>query len=353
MKFVNAINRDNTSVFCHSPTGTICSINLMVLDQEEADCNFAYSSGISSTLSCNITSLVDQISSGRVGLGLMGGRTSVFRKDQTLFSAPIVKYSFFEGTTGRWVACKEVDSHGRAVAVHKHAPNSTKIIQCPVDVEVGNTPVIVRIEQTRMSALTVGLPSFSKGGQTTYTYFSVLMNSTLLVEKEGGTDSSSLIIGLAATLASMLTLIFIFAAVFYRRVKNKLLRRASNKDNKTSCFYADINLTDRNSAYKENYDLRPASSSGGTDTTFLGYSRMDELLGLFRPDELQQIQSWDQMDKDKRRTLLQRQLSGDPSKINPELSLNQQVNNLSYDSKMEVDRHTFEVSAVLADYQYL
>ncbi len=42
-----------------------------------------------------------------------------------------------------------------------------------------------------------------------------------------------------------------------------------------------------------------------------------------------------------RRTIVARQLSGDPSKINPALSLNQQANALAYNPKHEIERCHF------------
>jgi hypothetical protein len=44
-----------------------------------------------------------------------------------------------------------------------------------------------------------------------------------------------------------------------------------------------------------------------------------------------------------RRTIVARQLSGDPSKINPALSLNQQAQALAYNPKLEIDRY-FELA---------
>ena len=39
-----------------------------------------------------------------------------------------------------------------------------------------------------------------------------------------------------------------------------------------------------------------------------------------------------------RRNIVARQLSGDPSKINPALSLNQQAQALAYNPKLEIER---------------
>ena len=41
-----------------------------------------------------------------------------------------------------------------------------------------------------------------------------------------------------------------------------------------------------------------------------------------------------------RRNIVARQLSGDPSKINPALSLNQQAQALAYNPKLEIDRYS-------------
>ena len=84
-----------------------------------------------------------------------------------------------------------------------------------------------------------------------------------------------------------------------------------------------------------------------------------DLLQLFSQEELQQhrdssssnqqqpVPSWQDMDKSKLRTLLRRQLSGNPSKLNPVLSLNQQVGILAYNPKLEIDRTNFTVGRML------
>ncbi len=77
-----------------------------------------------------------------------------------------------------------------------------------------------------------------------------------------------------------------------------------------------------------------------------------DLLKLFSEDELDLSQRnskapWEYMDKAKWNNLLRRQLSGDPSKINPELSLNQQVSALAYNPRLEIDRSNFTVGAML------
>ncbi len=83
-----------------------------------------------------------------------------------------------------------------------------------------------------------------------------------------------------------------------------------------------------------------------------------DLLDLFTPEELEDIRHhsgggekpvspWQYMDRSKLKLLLRRQLSGDPSKLNPELALNQQVGALSYDPRLEIDRSNFTVGRML------
>ena len=59
------------------------------------------------------------------------------------------------------------------------------------------------------------------------------------------------------------------------------------------------------------------------------------------------------MDKAKFKAILSRQLSGNPSRINPDLDLNTQVNCLAYNPKLEIDRANFEVGHLLGSGHFL
>ena len=48
-----------------------------------------------------------------------------------------------------------------------------------------------------------------------------------------------------------------------------------------------------------------------------------------------------------RKKIFSRQLSGDPSKLNPALPLNQQVKMLPYNPRHEIDRSNFEVGKLV------
>ena len=102
-------------------------------------------------------------------------------------------------------------------------------------------------------------------------------------------------------------------------------------------------------ATRRDADLELDALSMATETTS-PYERFQEAvmgrLGLFSP----KLDLGTQLEK--RRAILERQLSGDPSKINPEMCLNQQVSCLSYDPKREIDRSNFTIGKLLGSGNY-
>ena len=75
-----------------------------------------------------------------------------------------------------------------------------------------------------------------------------------------------------------------------------------------------------------------------TDQTYLQRSRyasenetLDEVDVDLRPDDKVQF----------RKRILARQLSGDPSKLNPDIALNEQAKIMVYNPKLEIDRANF------------
>ena len=48
-----------------------------------------------------------------------------------------------------------------------------------------------------------------------------------------------------------------------------------------------------------------------------------------------------------RKNILARQLSGDPTKVNPELTLNSQVKVMAYNAKLEIPRKNFVIQQML------
>ena len=48
-----------------------------------------------------------------------------------------------------------------------------------------------------------------------------------------------------------------------------------------------------------------------------------------------------------RKTILERQLSGDPEKVNPNLAMNSQAKVMKYNPKLEIDKSNFVVGKML------
>ena len=95
-------------------------------------------------------------------------------------------------------------------------------------------------------------------------------------------------------------------------------------------FYSDY--------MKSNYSGYSNATSTMTDQTYLQRSRytsenemLDEVDVDLRPEDKVQF----------RKKILARQLSGDPSKLNPDIALNEQAKIMVYNPKLEIDRANF------------
>ena len=83
-----------------------------------------------------------------------------------------------------------------------------------------------------------------------------------------------------------------------------------------------------------------------TDETSVSYCKAHRLAALDDIDE----KDLDLKTEEKvefRKTILARQLSGDPTKINPTIALNEQAKVMVYDPKLEIDRANFSVGQML------
>ena len=85
-------------------------------------------------------------------------------------------------------------------------------------------------------------------------------------------------------------------------------------------------------------------------------SRMtDETSVSYRKRMISEMEELDEVDmtlqdEDKvqfRKTILARQLSGDPSKLNPNITLNEQAKIMVYNPKLEIDRSNFTSGKML------
>ncbi len=163
------------------------------------------------------------------------------------FAHPEVKYSFFDQSEGEWQSCDEIDGEGEVVGVSTHTENSTQTIRCPIALTGVPRPVIVRMERTSNSQLSVGLPIFNQKKDVEYAYFSVYVNSTLTVDdEEDGESLTSTVtaVVMAAGLVVISLLTCLVCLLLAKRRKEKKEAEAGTKAN----FYADINLVEKDDA---------------------------------------------------------------------------------------------------------
>ena len=275
-------------------------------------------------------------------------------KSPSLFIAPrnnlinfesVLKYSFLYNNT--WIECNKTDDGDKNIAgPSKSLSDHTKIVKCPIVLREKPQTVIVRIETKKNSALGAGLPIFgATTPETDFTYISVSIDATAVVG-ENDEDDTQIIIGVLAAVIVALLMLFIIAFCIAKQRKKRL----TEKEQQGSSFYKNMVLfgrgDDPNAA--ENGAARDTDMdalSMATETT-TPYDRTEAILGLFGP----KLDLGTQFEK--RRAILERQLSGDPSKINPDMCLNQQVSCLSYDPKREIDRGNFTIGKLLGAGNY-
>ena len=134
---------------------------------------------------------------------------------------------------------------GSVIGISTHSSeNSTQTIQCPIRLSGGARPVIIRIEKTETEKVAVGLPIFNSKPDVTFTYFSVYLNSTLLVDSGGeGDDGSETVLAAALAVAFVAAAILTCAVCFLwaKQRRGKWKGAFGNKSN----FYADINMQEK------------------------------------------------------------------------------------------------------------
>lgn len=248
---LNAVNRANTTATCRTSVNRhmVCQVILKVLSMHETPTCVVNSNG---TLDCAAASLQAQWArtpQGRTIIAMNGSNP-----DSS--SSEIITYSFFDG--GEWVRCQKVDAEGVVVGVSTFAANGTQTIRCPIRLDGGPRPVIIRIEESSRSTVSAALPIFGGGAsdKPKFTYFSVFVNSTLLIDGGDGDQEEKtffvLAAGMALLLVALLLVICALITVALKRRRNRLRKQAK------SSFYADLDMAEKNSA-----------SSMATDTTYL------------------------------------------------------------------------------------
>ena len=345
----------NVNVTCALADRTLpsCTLNLIPIAEDKKSCNSTaiVDSGNIGELSCNPTMLADHGPQARSGslpsfLSINSPFGSNLGKEQ--FDS-VLRYAFLHNNT--WIDCNKTDENGSVIVASKSLRDHTKTIKCPIVLKEKPQTVIVRIETEKKSALAAGMPSLAPESEKGYTYISVSIDATAVINEEGG--FSDTVTGILAAVIGVLLIIVITCCVCITRHRKK--RQVDKVQDRF--LQQNMVLNHPNNAAAENgtaatrrdADLELDALSMATETTS-PYERFQEAvmgrLGLFSP----KLDLGTQLEK--RRAILERQLSGDPSKINPEMCLNQQVSCLSYDPKREIDRSNFTIGKLLGSGNY-
>ncbi|TRY77398.1 hypothetical protein TCAL_11860 [Tigriopus californicus] len=331
-------NYRNSSIECQTRAlgiQSICSTTVLVVRGSDPEsCSF------NRTLDCNIHPIVTELFASR-GMG---------RINASPFNS-VVRYSFYNQSRDAWIECEKVNQNGTNVLENVVDETAVHNIKCPIQVSKPR-PVIIRIEKVTNTALGVGTPIFGPPPKSQYSYFSLVVDSFMLsqaLDKDDGGDRTMAFIGIALSVV----LLAVLAVLAYMCYRNKFARE---KISKTSIYSSMVPL--KSSQSQGSYVTSDAASMRTETTT--DYEKLMNIFNdpMFSEHFFQEItpneddnnekeKPFHAMDKSKLRNILRKQLSGDPSKINPHLSLNQQVNALSYDPKLEIDRENFKIGQLL------
>ena len=344
----------NVNVTCALAEGTLpgCTLNLISITEDKKGCNSTQivESGNMGELSCNPKEW-DGVQPRRSffaggGIGARNPFGNNLGKEQ--FESAL-KYAFLHNNT--WIECNKTDENGSVIVASKSLRDHTKTIKCPIILKEQPQTVIVRIETEKKSAFAAGMPSFAPPSEKGYTYISVSIDATAVINEEGGISDT--VIGILAAVIGVLLIIVITCCVCVtRHRKKRQIDKVQDRFLQQNMVLNHPNNTaveNGTAATRRDADLELDALSMATETT-TPYERFQEAvtgrLGLFSP----KLDLGTQLEK--RRAILERQLSGDPSKINPEMCLNQQVSCLSYDPKREIDRSNFTIGKLLGSGNY-
>lgn len=332
----NHLNFRNSSVECVTAVDDlVCKVKVVVMRA------FEHCAEGEGEVTCRVEPLLEEVNPTRNG---HANGSAEFKGRFLAEDSPfeeIVHYSYFDQTLGDWVRCSEHDEDGNETEI-----STVETIKCPIIVEKPQ-PVIIRVETSRKTVVQAALPFLGSGGSGSkpkFTYFSVFVNSTVTEEELVEDYEVGYYLMLGGFVGVAVILIFLIAVIIWRQWF------ALTPEGKRSSFYTLVKTGSKADPKTKEVDLE----SMATDSTHLpAYDRLHQFMNdpvfadLFADESQDRPGSLKDMDKGKLKTILQRQLSGNPARINPDLSLNQQVNNLSHDPKLEVARENFKVGKLL------
>lgn len=340
---LKGLNKHPVSVECNN----VCSVNVIVIeiDQREHEiCN------LNGSLKCDIDDLNEVLPAPRSNLG-----SSVFE--------PVITYSIFDPVNGSWVKCDEYDDDDELVQAGINLEGHTDEIRCPIDLTSGEPrPVIIRIEEKTNSKCGVGLPSLCDNpSEPKYSYMSALVSQDDLKTDLGKSYKQehwrqklimvvSIVVSLIVLVVALLSIIGWMCYRKYKKGKAKALHPTFYVNDAPN---GDCAKSIMASAFSDTVSMRTEST--GLANNYLEMTRVnivsdDDLFD--HDDEHDSHGSWKFSDNTEegmkaRKKIISRQLSGDPTKLNPDMFLNQQAKVLPYNPVYEIDKSNFSTVKIL------
>jgi len=259
---------------------------------------------------------------------------------------PIVTYWILDPAgNGSYVSCDEFDIEGDVItAGSTDGEHDSETFKCPIDRDLSGNPrpVIIKKQEETKTKKCVGLPIYCKKSEIKESYFTYRYIPPQLKLLDDLFEAALPAWGLMVIVVSFLILLFL--VVFFTYVwHNKRQNLLTLQPRKSSEFYMDTPPSEPDSAKTET-TLPSYRSNRSKQPPYDDIWRLvDEENGPFQ-------------DVEKRKKLLWRQLSGDPTKVSPDLPLNAQATHLDYSeiakNKFEIDRSKFQTGKMLGGGSY-
>jgi len=326
-------NKEPAKIECEN----VCDVTIIVISFNATGvCN---SNG---SVNCNQKELDKELPSGRN----FAIDVRIRVKGQPKFP-PIIKYYIFDPAgNGSYSSCDEFDVDGDLITVGSTDGNhDTDSFKCPIDRDLSDPrPVIIKKQEELKIQPCLGLPVFCKS-EIKESYFSYRYTPPLLeCVNCNTTDPFEAVFPMWGLIIIILCICLVFVAIFSFYVfYNKRQNLLTLQPQKSSEFYMETPPSEPDSAKTET--TLPSYHSNNPNSNRPPYDDIfdEDLKVPFH-------------DVEKRKKLLLRQLSGDPTKVSPDLPLNAQATHLDYSeiakNKFEIDRSKFQTGKMLGGGSY-
>lgn len=367
IQFESPVKKLNQSMVCKRRNGQDqCKLRLVVLSYNTGeDCQVMANT---SAVQCKVDFWKDVtnpakrptafLGTPRLRIAQKGNEESEEEESEEDTFEETIRYSIYNPANRSWIYCDEFDLEGDLAKPGTHLDDDTLTINCPVELGVYHgskdaRPVLIRLERhAAKSGVAVALPILappSGGTNAHYTYFSVFVNSSLDLVSAGddpGDEGMDLVVILVPVMLAVLVVLLSLAlcVICWRKAKKAKAKAM------VPTFYLEKDPEDKSGLKGGGDDI-----SMKTQTTTSAYDRLDmAMFNVISDNDDDLFLNLDQPDSSDaeaqvtlRKNIVRKQLSGDPSKINPCLSLNQQANALPYNTDYEIDRSKFSIGQLL------